>query len=184
LEWNQPELEKNLTESTILFLSDQNVEKVLERIQGKTLPVFNFHQINLAQASEKKQIWKDALFINWVKTEESAPVVFFKSYFKKATGEEANNYHMLGWMLADLVYEMISKATEAKDAQIDKGDFLKQLESLAGRNGYNEGCGYKIWYDEFSLSKEKSRAGISGVYFMKYNGEGFKIVSDYYSLFK
>lgn len=184
LEMNDKNFDKKTAEASVIFVSDENVEKVLKKLGKKTRKFMNYSQIELVEKSKEKALWENVLFLNWVKTADSDSVKFFKKYYKETTNEEANNFQMLGWIFMDMVYEVVSKAAGRKNMLINSEDFVKELEGFSAEGGYNSGCAYKIFYEPFSLSKPYSRLGISGLYFLEYNDNEFVMVSDFSSIIK
>lgn len=184
IDYQNPQLKTEAPKVALIFVKDSHVEEVLAKTQGLSIRVLNYHQINLASQSQDKTLWEDVLFINWVKSELKDAVKFFQETFQEKKQKKPNNYHMLGWILADMVYETLYKTTGKKNQQGNNLDIIKELESLTQKKGYNEGCAYNLYYNSFDLPDPFKRLGISGLYFMKYSQKSFKIISDFYPLNK
>lgn len=182
LDLNSPDFEKQLAKAAILFVSDENVEKALKKIGDRGVKFLNYHQLNLVHRMTDAKLWENVLILNWVKGEEFESVVDFKKNFMEKKKKEPDNFHMLGWMLADLTYQGIVNASAKKNEKITKEDLMAELEKMGENGGYNGGCGYKIYYEPFLLSNEKSRLGISGVYFLQYEKGELKIISEFYPI--
>ncbi len=187
IEFGSKDFEKNLSKASIIFVSDENVEKVLKAIGTKSLKVLNFHQMQLPTISKETALWEGVLFLNWVKGNDFDQVQFFKEEFSKINKDiMINNYHMLGWILGDFFYENLNESYQNQEngEKVTRDNFIKQIESINKNGGYDDGCGYKIFYSPFSLLEEKSRAGISGMYFMEYKKENFVIITNFESIFE
>lgn len=184
IHYQDPQLKTQAPQVALIFVKDSHVEEVLAKTQGLSIRVLNYHQLNLASQSQDKTLWEDVLFINWVKSELKDAVKFFQEVFQEKTQKKANNYHMLGWILADMAYETLAKTTGKKNQQGNNQDILNQLESLSQDEGYSGGCAYNIYYNTFDSQDAFKRLGISGLYFMKYSQGSFKIISKFYPLNK
>lgn len=175
-------LKTNPPKVAVIFVEDSKVEEVLSQTQGLSFRVLNYHQSNLIARSADKTLWEDTLLLNWVKPETHDTVKFFQETFEAQKKKKPNNFNMLGWILADMAYETLLRATGKKNGEAARAEIIAELENFGERGGYDGGCGYNIYYTPFKTGDAFSRMGISGFYFMKYTQGSFELISDFYSL--
>ncbi|HCL57039.1 MAG TPA: hypothetical protein DHW82_08550 [Spirochaetia bacterium] len=177
--------EANLSQVSLLFLDKTNIESASKKIGAQSIKVFNFDQLNLLNNSGDLSFWNESIFVNFVKNGDNPEVKFFKETYKQFyPDKEPSNYTMLGWIFTDLVYEAVSRGVSRKNDRITGDTLVEVLEAFSDNGGgYGNGCGYNLYYTQFSQVNDYSRIGVSGLYFLKIENGIFKIMTDFIPFF-